>query len=380
MVRIDVTPRDHGAHVVPSPLRDRLVVYTLHDGTYVPRRVLDELASPHDAFSTSFHRQRDWGASLVAHHLAAELGLDAYHQVQVARAVMDFNRFPGVTPRRTGPTEDLAISSELGQQLTYDTKRWILEHLYDGVSDAMDAAIAGKLVLLSIHTYDAHNATETVRPEVSLLSRSQSYQTMSHLPHGLFDPLFPSVLAESSVTRILRDRMALTLEKAGLNVEHNYPYCLPDGSLEIRSQPWLFFQAVRENYEARFPHTRDDQAHALVWHMLLNTNQRDAESRAFHGYLHTFRDPLPGRRADFEAARHAYDRIAAHLASDPHFVHAHRYSEERTSAMTIEVRKDLVWHFEDGVPKGPKEDGARRVAAALAKGIRTYLVEDREGR
>ena len=85
--------------------------------------------------------------------------------------------------------------------------------------------------ILTIHTYDVHNPSLTERPELSLITRSQSYQNNSHLPFGLFDPLFPDVLMESSTDPVLRDRIALTLEKLGVRVEHNYPYCLPDGSL-----------------------------------------------------------------------------------------------------------------------------------------------------
>lgn len=85
----------------PEAYRDRVAILSLHDGAYVPQRLLTALpAHTHRAFADEVITQRDWGASRVARHLAAALGLGGFHEVQVARAVMDFNRFPGVTPPR----------------------------------------------------------------------------------------------------------------------------------------------------------------------------------------------------------------------------------------------------------------------------------------
>jgi hypothetical protein len=361
---------------------DNVAIVTLHDGSFVPQRILDapRLREVVDSgeLARSFEVKRDWGASLLSGHLAAALGTGGYHRVDVSRLVMDFNRFPGSTPDNATHLDKLAISGYLARDLDYVDKRWILDTLYDGVSGQMDAVIAGKQLVVSIHTYDERNSTKTQRPEVSILGRSHSYQQNSMLPFGLFDPLFPDVLAESAVRGALRDRIALTLEKSGVFVEHNYPYCLPDGSLEIRCQPWFFFQRLRAHYERAHPETADDSAHMLIWAMLQNTNLRRAEANALSGYLHHFRDPLPGRRDDFERARLSYEAIRSHLQSHQPLVHAYRFAQDRTSALTIEVRKDLVWRLDHkGRSIGPRDDAARELAALLAQGIGTYLREDR---
>jgi hypothetical protein len=369
---------------VNCPVEDaaHVAIVTLHDGSFVPQRILDAPrlggVVENGELERSFEVKRDWGASLVSGHLAAALGTGGYHRVDVSRLVMDFNRFPGSTPRNVSHLDKLAISGYLARDLDYVDKRWILDTLYDGVSGAMDAVISDKQLVVSIHTYDERNSTETQRPEVSLLGRSHSYQQHSRLPFGLFDPLFPDVLAESAVQGALRDRIALTLEKAGVFVEHNYPYCLPDGSLEIRCQPWFFFHRLRTHYELTHPDTRDDPGHRLVWRMLQNTNLRCAEANALSGYLHHFRDHLPGRRDDFELCRLSYEAIRAHLEAHEPLVHAYRFAQDRTSALTIEVRKDLVWRFDDaGRALGPRDDAARELARLLAQGIGTYLREDR---
>ena len=360
----------------------KVAIVTLHDGGFAPRRILEApnlaAVASDGALERSFRVKRDWGASLLSGHLAAALGTGGFHRVNVSRLVMDFNRFPGSTPYGASHLDKLAISGYLARDLNHTDKRWILEEFYDPISTQMDEVISDKLLVLSIHTYDERNQSETQRPEVSILGRSHSYQQRSRLPFGLFDPLFPDVLSESAVRGALRDRIALTLEKAGVFVEHNYPYCLPDGSLEIRCQPWFFFKRLQTHYEQAHPETVYDQAHQLVWTMLVNTNLRCAEANALSGYLHHFREALPGRRHEFETARRAYESIAEHLRGHEALVHSYRFAHDRTSALTIEVRKDLVWHFDDqGHPVGPRDDAARELGSLLAQGIGTYLREDR---
>jgi len=367
--------------VAPEAYRDQIAVVTLHDGDHLPEHLL---ASPgvarlaeSSSLTAEFNNMRDWGADLVAHHLASALGLSGHQHVNTARLLVDFNRFPGSTPPEAGHLDRRAIHGSLAEVLDHAQKRQVLADHYDAVSDAMDAVIEGTLILLSIHTYDEHNVTKTQRPEVSLLTRSDSYQQHSRLPYGLFDPMFPDILVESSAKHVLRDRLALTLEKSGVYVEHNYPYCLPDGSLEIRSQPWFFFHRLRDRFEDAYPATAEQPAFEMVWHMLLNTNLRDAESEALSAYLHRFSQPLRGLEIAFGAARRAYDAIHEYLDEQTELVDRYRRSVMRTSAITIEVRKDLVWRFVDGEPAGPNEDRAREIGELLAQGVTTYLKHDR---
>jgi hypothetical protein len=376
---IHVPPNPQG--LCPPEYRDRLLVHTVHDGTMIPDFVLDsegvrELERDGRLW-WHYIRERDWGANMVAEELAHALGLEGYWRVNIARAVLDFNRFPGESPPDGSALDRMAILHPFSQRLSHQHKRRLLEHYYDAISELMERALADKLITLAIHTYDRHNATETQRPEVSLLTRALSYQQGSRLPYNTFDPLFPDVLAESSANRVLRDRVALTVEKAGLDVEHNYPYCLPDGSLEVRSQPWLFFREVRRQLLRERPSVEHNPAFSRVFEMLLNTNLRLADAEALAGYLRRFRRAPAGREEDFEAAARAYDELRDFLAARPSFVEDYRRSPDRTSALGVEVRKDLVWEFEDHQPVLARPAQARTIAQTIALGIAEYLQRDR---
>lgn len=366
----------------PEDFRHRITVDTLHDGDAIPARLRDLPAvaalEASGKLKALHERERDWGANLVAEKLCAALGVSAFLRVNVARIVMDFNRFPGMSAPSSDAMSRLALSGPLADALDYPAKRFVLERCYDPVSRAMDTAILGRALKISIHTYDEHNPSMTRRPEVSLLTRSDSYQRHSRLPVGLFDPLFPDVLVESSSSSILRDRIALTLEKRGIAVEHNYPYCLPDGSVEVRCQPWFFFQHLRRLFEDAHIECAEDPAFTRVWEMLFNTNHRGGEDLALSGYLHRFRPAPRGLESTFDDAQAAYARIAAFAGEQDDIVARYRRSPTRTSAITIEVRKDLVWNFaDDGTPLGPRDDQAETIANALATAIATYVREDR---
>lgn len=369
--------------LLPEQWRDQVVIDTLHDGELIPAEIarsprVAPLLTDGSMYEDCSLR-RDWGANMVATELAAALGLDGHLSVNVARAVMDFNRFPGSSPPETPHTRRFAISGRLAEVLSHSEKRHILETYYDAVSVGMERAIEGAKIKLAIHTYDEHNSTRTRRPEVSLLSRSESYQLDSRLPAGIFDPLFPDQLAESSTNRLLRDRVALIVEKAGYYVEHNYPYLLPDGSLEIRCQPWFFFRFLKRVFEQTQPEAASNPALVQVWEMLLNTNLRHPRSAALAGYLHRFLRAPEGREKQFKGSRAAYDQICDFLATRPDLVSEYSHSQERVSALTIEVRKDLLWEFDGSTPIRPKTDHVRRIAAAIARAVRTFIVEDWAG-
>lgn len=322
--------------------------------------------------------ERDWGANLVAEHLVDALGLNGYHRVTTARVVMDFNRFPGSSSPDAAPLDRMAIIKPFSTSLDYDEKQYILNEYYDAISQRMEAAIYGKLIKICIHTYDAYNPSRTERPDVSFIARSLSYQLHSRLPFGLFDPLFPDVLVESTCNSILRNRIGITLEKTGLRVEHNYPYCAADGSLEVRSQIWFYFHEIRSRFQKAHPEKTGTVAYNLIWDMLLNTNLRNGDSEALKGYLHRFQGPPEGREIDFDAARDAYETIARFVHSDPELTRSYRRSPFRASTFTIEVRKDLVFGFEDGEPVEPLEQNAKVIAETVADGIATYLSQDLE--
>ena len=55
----------------------------------------------------------------------------------------------------------------------------------------------------------------------------------------------------------------------------------------------------------------------------------------------------------------------------------YRESSRRPSTLLIEVRKDLVWHFENGTPTEPRTENARLIARKVALAVSQYLREDR---
>ncbi len=370
---------------IPEAFRGRILVDTIHDGDWIPPEYLvrrDGSAIEPAGIRSYFEIDRDWGAGLVAARLAGALGLSEWYRVNVARVLMDYGRFPGSTTEGADYLSRFAINYPFSNWLSHDQKRRVLEEQYDACSTGMERAIAGKKIKLACHTYDRRNPSGTLRPHVSLVTRSLAYQRDSRMPVGVFDPLYPDMLAEFTADRILTDRISLDLEKAGIPVAHNYPYCLPEGSIEVRAQVWCFFDYVRKQFQAERPGTVSDPAYRAVWEMLLDTNRRSTESDALRSYLHFFRQPPAGLEEMFQRVRDAYEDVKAKIESHKRrIVTEYRYSEERLSTIAIEVRKDLVWELtDDDRPVRPRPDVAGRIAEAIAAAVLRYLKEDRPER
>lgn len=363
-------------------MRDRIMIDTIHDGCVIPPEFLKNEAGEAfeaEALYKHYVLERDWGANLVAEHVARFLGLPGYYRVNVARVLMDFGRFPGTTPRNAPHLQRYAINYPFSHLLSYQQKRRVLETCYDQISSKIEHYIRNKLVKVAIHTYDTYNASGTIRPPTSLVSRSVNYQQHSEMPVGVFDPLFPDILAEFTADRTLRDRLSLTLERAQIPAAHNFPYCLPEGSIEVRSQVWFFFAYVRQAYEAANPHTIQNPAFERVWSMLMDTNLRNSESETLRSYLHMYRHPPEGLHADYAKAREAYEQVKAFIDHDHRkIVRQYRQSPERPSSIGVEVRKDLVWEWDAaGFPVRPKVERAAQIGALIGQAILTYLNDDR---
>lgn len=360
----------------------RIMVDTVHDGDYIPQEFLTNRHGDRideDELTRHFVHERDWGANRVAHRVVSALGLGGYHRVNVARVLMDFGRFPGSSHRDHGHLHRFAINIPFTDFLGHAQKRAVLETHYDGVSRAMDEVVQDRLIKISIHTYDPTNASGTLRPQMSIATRAHAYQHDSMMPFGVFDALYPDILGEYTCDRILRDRLSLTLEKSGIPVAHNYPYLLPEGSIEVRSQVWFFFNHLRDEFERAHPDTRDKRPYELVWDMLHDTNLRSTGCEELRAYLHAFRKPPEGRREEFEAALAAYENVADFLRADERvIVDRYRFSPKRPNSMAIEVRKDLVWRFkDDGTPIGPIDEHIALIGDAIAKAVATYVRDDR---
>ncbi|MEO1269167.1 MAG: hypothetical protein AAFX99_13780 [Myxococcota bacterium] len=381
---VDLVPADEVEpirHGVPEAMRDQVVIDVIHDGHWLPEEFLVDRqgkAIDVETIQADFVRERDWGALLVAKRLAGRLGLPHVIRVNVARVLMDFGRFPGSTPRHADHLNRHAINYPFSSLLSYPQKKQLLERYYDGVSSELEGRLRGKRIKIAIHTYDRHNSSGTERPATSLMTRSIAYQISSELPGGLFDPLYPDILAEFTCDRVLRDRISLTLEKAGIPVAHNYPYCLPEGSLEVRYQVWAYFCALREAFELAQPHTQNDPCFAMIWEMLMDTNLRSSLSDALRGYLHMYRRAPDGREALFNQAADAYAQVRRFSAEQGDgFVEAYRFAPERTSSIAIEVRKDIVCALgEDGLPLGVHTEHVHTVADRIAEAVVVYLRHD----
>lgn len=363
----------------PAPYDHHVAIDTVHDGWKIPSRFLEPLAPEvRDGITATFRHERDWGAHWVAQRLAERLHLRGTHRVTLARALLDFNRFPGQTPATSSHLRRLAINPPF-EKLDYELKAEIFGTYYDRISDHLDTVLAHRTVKIAVHTYDQTNPSGTERPAVSLITRPESYQLHAAMPTHAFDPLFPPILGEFMASRVLTYRLALAMEQRSVPVSLNFPYLLPDGSVEVRSQVWFFFSYLKRKFEAVRPYRDPDEVAAfqLMWTMLLDTNLRSSSAVTFREFIHAFRRPLDGLEGYFERARAAYQEVTAFLRDrEAELVEHYRYSKWRPSSLAIEVRKDFLWEFEDGRPTHLKQEDADRVVDALADGVRHYLEED----
>ncbi|MBW2457717.1 MAG: N-formylglutamate amidohydrolase [Deltaproteobacteria bacterium] len=382
---VEVAPA--AERLIPEEYRDQVMVHTVHDGNILPPEFYaDGDGKPlvnRRRLNAQFIQERDWGANLVASRIAAAMGVGGYYRCRIARALLDFNRFPGASPPGVhGSLERLAIGRLYTTKLDHELKMRLLEDYYDRISDAIEQVLlGGKLIMLAIHTYDARNASKTRRPHLSLLSSLAHYERESRMPFGVFDPMYPDVLGETTCSRTLRDRISLNLERKGFRVLHNHPYSMPEGSMEVRAQVWFFFCFLRRHFLERYPDSRTDPAYRLVWDMLLNTNLRTQQAEALRGYLHRFRK-MPGRRRKlFEDALLAYHHIAR-FQDSARVLSKFRHWKARPSSIGLEVRKDIICSFDDNtgrpLPLTTKQAAkATLIGNVVAEAITTYFETDR---
>ncbi len=396
---------------------DKVLLLTIHGGRVVPARFMPEGWRQRREVERAFEVEKDWGANQLAWALTARLGLSTFHRVNVARALMDFGRFPGITDRRADHLHRFAISGVFSELLSHEDKRSVLSAHYDAISDYLEPKIAGRTLLLTLHTYDEHNhPSGTRRPPISLIHTPIGYHRDNAMPFGVFDPLYPDELGESTADRKLVARLALAFESVGaatyrqllgegwdgwrLQVGLNHPYHLPDGSLEVRAQVWHFFDWLRQAFDKERPDLLGDPAFALVWKMLLDTNLRRADTVAMRSFLHMYRDPPEGSlllygqgpapvRVAAQEVMAAYRQVQDFVrAGEGAVVRRYRRSSGRLSALTVEVRKDLLWRFQEPPggqagrpvartdPDAVRLDNVHLIAHVLAEGLARYFRED----
>ncbi|MEM1201682.1 MAG: hypothetical protein AAGN66_00485 [Acidobacteriota bacterium] len=364
-----------------SPLDRDILVFTIHDGDKVPRNLWgdrsEDVVSRPDVRHTYVH-ERDWGANLVAEEMVRALGLSGYLRVDLARVVLDFGRFPGTSAVGEAYLTRHALYPPVEHLLSPEAIHELLAHYYDGISQAITRHFSTKRITLAVHTYDSLNATGTERPGISLISRSLEYQNHSTIPRYTFDPLFPPILCEATADRALTYQILLDLEKAGHHTALNYPYVMPEGSVEIRAQVWFFYRHLRQSFLAQHPDAAERPEMQRLWQMLLDVTHREADCERLRGFLHQYRSAPRGQEKLFADARLAYQQVSDFLeANRQELVETYRYSPRRPSCLGIEVRKDLLATLDEdrGVVE-PKPDAvplAREVSEIFADSVRAYV-------
>lgn len=382
IIDLEIVDKLEAAELIGEDRADEeTLIHTIHDGRQIPRHLLGSQSEEilgRDDIREAYVRERDWGANLVAHHLARELGLGGYLRVNVARVVMDYGRFPGSSGTDAAYLKRYAVFPPFSSVLEEEAKHDILAY-YDRISTALTSRVANKKIMLAVHTYDPLNASGTERPEISLVSRLMEYQINSTLPPEVFDPLFPPILCEATSHRQLVYRIVQNLELNGFHAALNYPYVMPVGSIEIRAQVWYFFRHLRHAFEEAFPGTVENPAYTVVWDMLGDVVRRSHKTVLLHGYLHEYREPPMRDRQLFAAARQAYGRIKAFLDENrEELVDVYRFSDDYPSCLGMEVRKDLLCDIDPAGHRVDLKPDADETAYKIALQVARALTEFRQ--
>ncbi|MEM1181205.1 MAG: N-formylglutamate amidohydrolase [Acidobacteriota bacterium] len=382
---VEVVPVDPSQ---PADLSDDdILIFTIHDGAQVPRHLWgersEEVLSRPDMVA-AYVRERDWGANVVAEQLARQLGLSGYARVNLSRHIMDFGRFPGTSSVGENYLMRHSLFPPAELLLTEDAIHDLLARYYDGISQAITQHFANKRITIAIHSYDPYNANGTERPKIGLVTRSLSYQNESTIHPYVFDPLFPAILCEAVSDRALTYQVLLDLEKHGHHTALNYPYLMPEGSVEIRAQVWFFFRHLREHFIRTFPESRDRAEYQRVWQLLLDVTRRSPDCERLRAYLHRYRAAPAGLEELFQRCRGAYARIQEFLGTHRQaLVDEYRYAPERPSCLGVEIRKDqLCWVDADNGTVEKRRgagDFAHEVATIFAGSVLSY-VDDKNRR
>jgi hypothetical protein len=357
--------------------KDSLLVFTIHDGGQVPRHLWGDRSEEVlnlEEVRYAYMRERDWGANRVAEHLARSLGLAGYLRVNLARVILDFGRFPGTSALGEEYLRRHSMFPPVEHLLSEDAKHEVLARYYDGISQGLTQHFVDKKLTIGVHTYDRFNRSGTERPRLSLISRSLEYQLHANLPPYIFDPLFPAVLAEATCDRSLIYRLGLDLEMAGHPTATDFPYLMPEGSVEIRAQVWYFFRHLRKAFTEAHPETRDKAEYLRIWQMLQDVTRRSPDCERLRAFLHRYRDAPPNLENVFARARTAYGEIKEFLQREHHkLVEGYSFSTTRASCLGIEVRKDQMSVLnERNEVLGPRELAGQR-AEAIAEVIGTSI-------
>ena len=113
------------------------------------------------------------------------------------------------------------------------------------------------------------------------------------MPADIFDPIYPDVLADYTVDRVLVSRLSLNLEKEHIAVGNNYPYLLPEGAMEVRHQVWRFFDWLHKKFTLDFPDTRQDPAYNGCLANAARHKLPQCRISPLRSMVHLYRAPIP---------------------------------------------------------------------------------------
>ncbi len=389
---------------------ERILIYTIHDGRRIPaylsgtdQPALSPAGHPEGGqaeyrpstrlrrdprIHRAYRTERDWGANLLAGHLARHLGLGGYLKVELARVLLDFGRLPGRSPAGVAHLKRKAIFPPAGDLLPAAATGRLLG-CYDRLEAIMTRRLADKALSIAIHTYDPLDDDGKLRPELALITgRAAGAQTRQFggvekptpAAESAYDPLFPMDLREATCDSALSCRVISNLERSGRQVALNHPYDLHEGSVELRAQGRFFFRYLRRRFNQALPGA-ESASHLRVWSMLADIAQRRPASRALHRFLHRSQPAPAGHEWECADGRRAYREIARFLdAHRSELTQDYRFVHDRPSTLVIEVRKDLLCELDnDGAVAGLRLDAqqvARDVARQLAAAVAGYLRRD----
>ena len=396
-----------------SELDSTVLVDTIHDGFVLPDELM-ELYEDNATFradcAKSFMPERDWGASAVASELARLLGLAGYREVIIARNVLDFGRFPGISRPWSAHLDRLAVSGPLAPYIQKTCPDAILK-LYSRIANEVESTIEAKLqdasstdpatkiresrfIHIAIHTFDQYGAEGLRRPVVGLIDRSRSIEQQGHLPDGVFSRLFPDDLATFSADQMLKSAISCALERNYIPEVSDRPYKLPEGSVQMRTQVWLWFKYLRACFETQANEVAErlrkdvgEEDYHDYWQSLLNPN-------AVRSKTGLIRDLVEGRVIKLEeeeshlwSVRDVDEAVCHFLDSAPKrkddiapiLLREYQYDAFRPSCLVIEIRKDAVCRMH---PEFRGEEihifdklnwkNIKKIAVGIAEGVRMY--------
>lgn len=393
--------------------RQHLLIDVVHDGEAIPddRRLagLGKLladAERRPELLADHARERDWGAECVARELARALEAPGYWRVTIARGLLDFNCFPGVSRRPTRHPERYAMRPPWTTFLEPADVREVLEY-YDRIAERLRDVcelkvkrgnelrkldpLRSQFVRLAVHTFEADSTSGRTGPTLRVLHRLEARDPESDPAAEAFDPVYPEALAESSADPRLAYRIGLAARPDETGISVDFPDELAPGSIESRLRVWLFMRHLQEQFMVD-PETapywermqtvpqRGRAAWDLVWEMLRGTSNRSVEAAALSNYLHRYGQRGPHLAETFlhecaavwREVRNFRDR---HL---PELLRGFGQAAGLPGSLAVECdraflcrgrRPDSSYHEVD-------VGRARAVAEVLARGIREWRRED----